>query len=261
MRRLTVLKLYLCNNIINMTKWWIGCSGFHYKHWKGIFYPEKLAQSKWFDYYNNRFKTLELNVTFYRFPRLPYLEEWYRKSPEVFSFSVKAPRAITHYRKFVNAGKYLQDFYGTVQEGLKDKVGCILFQMPERMAYKEQKLEQIIESLDPGFVNVLEFRNESWWNNDVYNKLALHNISFCGMSHPALPDVVVQNTKTVYFRFHGVPELYKSKYDLATIQRISNEIENNPATKEAFIYFNNDIDGSAITNAFQMEAYIESLEK
>ncbi len=66
----------LANNISIMTKWWIGCSGFHYKHWKGIFYPEKLAQNKWFDYYNDHFKTLELNVTFYRFPQLSFLETW-----------------------------------------------------------------------------------------------------------------------------------------------------------------------------------------
>ena len=74
------------------------------------------------------------------------------------------------------------------------------------------------------------------------------------MSHPSLPDDVIQNTNTLYFRFHGVPRLYQSKYDIATLQKISDEIESNPATKQAFIYFNNDIDGSAITNAFEMEA-------
>lgn len=244
-----------------MATWWIGCSGFHYKHWKGIFYPEKLAQSKWFDYYNNRFRTFELNVTFYRFPRLSVLEPWYNKSPDDFRFSVKAPRVITHYKKFVDAKKYLDDFYGTTREGLKDKLGCVLFQLPERVAYKEQKLEQIIESLDTTFTNVLEFRNESWWNQEVYNKLAKHNITFCGMSHPSLPEDVIQNTHTLYYRFHGIPRLYQSKYDLATLQKVSDEIEGNPAIKQAFIYFNNDIDGSAITNAFQMEAYIESLKK
>lgn len=244
-----------------MAKWWIGCSGFHYKHWKGIFYPEKLAQSKWFDYYNDRFKTLELNVTFYRFPQLSFLETWYKKSPDPFSFSVKAPRAITHYKQFINTRELVADFYGTIHEGLKDKLGCVLFQLPPRMAYKEAKLEQIIESLDPAFTNVVEFRNESWWNQEVYNKLAAHNITFCGMSHPSLPDDVIQNTRTLYFRFHGVPQLYKSKYDIAALQKISDEIENNTATKQSFIYFNNDIDGSAITNAFEMEAYIESLQK
>src|SRR3954470_2907578 len=130
-----------------MAKWWIGCSGFHYKHWRGIFYPEKLAMSKWFDYYNERFRTFELNVTFYRFPRLSVLQPWYDKSPEKFRFSVKAPRAITHYKKFRDSKRYLDDFYRTTREGLKEKLGCILFQMPATIVYKEEKLEQIIESL------------------------------------------------------------------------------------------------------------------
>lgn len=244
-----------------MSKWWIGCSGFHYKHWRGIFYPEKLAMSKWFDYYNDRFTTLELNVTFYRFPQLSFLETWYKKSPEVFSFSVKAPRAITHYKQFNDSEQLIADFYGTILEGLKDKLGCVLFQMPPRMKYKEEKLEQIIESLNPAFKNVLEFRNETWWTPEVYNKLARHNITFCGMSHPSLPDDVVQNTKTVYFRFHGVPHLYRSKYDIAVLKKNSDEIETNAGTKEAFIYFNNDIDGSAITNATEMEEYVVSYKK
>jgi uncharacterized protein YecE (DUF72 family) len=243
-----------------MTKWWIGCSGFHYKHWKGIFYPDGLAQSKWFDYYNNRFKTLELNVIFYRFPRLSFLETWYKKSPEIFSFSVKAPRAITYYKKFNNAEQFIADFYGTIQEGLKDKLGCVLFQMPPQMVYTAEKLEQIINSLDPAFTNVVEFRNETWWAQEVYNKLSAHNITFCGMSHPELPDDVVQNTKTVYYRFHGVPHLYKSKYYIEALQKIAEEIDGNKATKQAFIYFNNDIDGSAITNAAEMEECVESNE-
>ncbi len=244
-----------------MAKWWIGCSGFHYKHWKGVFYPEKLAQSKWFDYYNDRFKTLELNVTFYRFPQLSFLETWYKKSPEIFSFSVKAPRAITHYKQFINSKELTADFYGTIQEGLKEKLGCVLFQMPPRMGYKPEKLEQIIDNLDPAFTNVLEFRNESWWNQEVYNTLSAHNITFCSMSHPSLPADVIQNTHTVYFRFHGVPRLYQSKYEVEALQKISDEIESNASTKEAFIYFNNDIDASAITNAFEMEAYVEKFKK
>ena len=76
------------------------------------------------------------------------------------------------------------------------------------------------------------------------------------MSHPTLPEDVIQNTNTVYFRFHGVPDLYRSKYDFPVLQKISDEIENNETTKEAFIYFNNDIDASAIANAIDMENYV-----
>jgi uncharacterized protein YecE (DUF72 family) len=242
-----------------MVRWHIGCSGFHYKHWKGSFYPEKLAQSKWFDYYNDRFKTLELNVSFFRFPRLNVLEDWYNKSPADFCFSVKVFKGITHYKQFVNTKQMIDDFYGIIREGLREKLGCILFQMPPRIKYKEEKLQQILEQVDDNYTNVLEFRNESWWNPEVYNAFSERNITFCGMSHPDLPEDVIQNTKTVYFRFHGVPRLYQSKYEVTRLEKIADEIDNNPVTKEAYIYFNNDIDASAITNAFEMDAYVRKL--
>jgi uncharacterized protein YecE (DUF72 family) len=238
-----------------MAKWWIGCSGFHYKHWKGTFYPEGLAQIKWFNFYNQHFKTFELNVTFYRFPRVPVLENWYNKSDENFIFSVKAPKFITHYRQFKNTERMANDFYGIIRESLKEKLGPVLFQAPPQMEYSPEKLEQVVSSLDPSFKNVVEFRHESWWNAHVYNTLTKHNITFCGMSHPNLPEEVIQNTKMVYFRFHGVPHLYSSPYNVATLQSLANEIEGNTTVAEAFIYFNNDIGASAIKNAKQMDRY------
>ena len=86
-------------------------------------------------------------------------------------------------------------------------------------------------------------------------------MTFFGISHPALPDNVLKNTKTVYYRFHGVPHLYESKYEITILQRISNEIEDNTGVEEAFIYFNNDIDAAAITNAIEMNEYIEEYEQ
>jgi len=83
-----------------MINWWIGCSGFHYKDWKEVFYPSNIPQTKWFEYYCTHFNTIELNVTFYRFPRPEALLKWHDRSPEKFKFSVKAPRLITHYKMF-----------------------------------------------------------------------------------------------------------------------------------------------------------------
>ena len=93
-----------------MIEWHIGCSGFHYKGWKEVFYPKGVPQRKWFEYYGEYFKTLELNVTFYRFPRVHILKSWYDKSPPDFSFSVKVPRAITHYKKMNDCEKFLTRF-------------------------------------------------------------------------------------------------------------------------------------------------------
>jgi uncharacterized protein YecE (DUF72 family) len=99
----------------------------------------------------------------------------------------------------------------------------------------------------------LEFRNETWWNAEVYEKLSANNIAFCGMSHPDYPEDVIRNTSTVYYRFHGVPELYKSAYTKSTLKRLANDIKSQPNLKETFLYFNNDINGSATKNASEMK--------
>ncbi|MEP7319447.1 MAG: DUF72 domain-containing protein, partial [Panacibacter sp.] len=117
--------------------WYIGCSGFSYKDWKGKFYPEKLASGNWFEYYAEQFNTLEVNSTFYRFPQLNTLLNWYNKSTDHFLFAVKAPRLITHYKKFTDCKELLADFYQVVQEGLREKLGPVLFQLPPQIIYDE----------------------------------------------------------------------------------------------------------------------------
>src|SRR5450432_3370829 len=164
-----------------MLKIYIGCSGFHYKEWKSVFYPDGLAQSKWFQFYCEHFNTLELNVTFYKFPTEKSLEKWFTGSPDDFKFSVKAPKAITHFRKFNECERMLGDFYGSIRQGLKQKLGCVLFQLPPQLIYSETLLEKIILNLSPSFKNVIEFRHESWWNAIVFKKLKKHNIIFSGI--------------------------------------------------------------------------------
>lgn len=233
-------------------EWYIGCSGFHYKHWKNVFYPEGLPQKKWFDFYCEHFNTLELNVTFYRFPQLSFLQSWHQKSPASFRFSVKAPRAITHYKKFNDVTGLISSFYNTINNGLQEKLGPVLFQMPPNFSYDDQKLNRIINNLDPAFNNVVELRHSSWWNKDVYDTLAARHITFCGMSHPTLPDDIIQNTPVVYYRFHGVPNLYSSPYSIDDLKKAVDIVRQNTDNQQAWFYFNNDINASAITNAKQM---------
>ena len=109
----------------------------------------------------------------------------------------------------------ISDFYNTIEEGLKEKLGTVLFQMPPRFDYTEERLEKIINSLDTSFDNVVEFRHNSWWNATVYNELAKNKISFCGMSHPDLPADIIQNTLVLYYRMHGVPNLCQSPYKVS----------------------------------------------
>jgi uncharacterized protein YecE (DUF72 family) len=230
-------------------EWHIGCSGFHYKHWKDTFYPEGLPQKKWFSYYAQHFYTLELNVTFYRFPRLPVLRNWYEQAPDDFHFSVKAPKAITHFRQFHNTADMISDFYGTIRGGLAEKLGPVLFQLPPRLSYDAERLQRILNQLDPAFNNVLEFRHPSWWQTTVYEQLAAKGVSFCGMSHPELPDEVVINSPVVYYRFHGVTELYRSSYSRSELQDVVDKIRHQDGVDQAWFYFNNDAEVAAITNA------------
>ena len=237
--------------------WFIGCSGFHYKHWKNVFYPEGLPQSRWFQFYTEHFNTLELNVTFYRFPTLKSLQAWYNKAPEGFVFSAKVPRWITHYRKFEETERMLGDFYGLLKDGLKEKMGSVLFQLPGQFVYSKEKLEKMIAQIDYSFTNVIEFRNKEWWRKDVMQVLKKQNISFCGVSYPKLPDDAVINTKTPYYRFHGVPKLFYSQYTKTFVKKIFTQLAAKKTPTTIYVYFNNTATQAAINNA----RYLQSLIK
>lgn len=242
-----------------MINWRIGCSGFHYKHWKGSFYPDDLPQTRWFQHYCHHFNTLELNVSFYRFPRLSALENWYGKAPAEFSFAVKAPRAITHYKKFLGTANMLSDFYGLLASGLKEKLGCVLFQMPPNFTYSPDRLDRIIRALDNHAPNVLEFRHPTWWRDDVYKELAKYDISFCGMSHPSLPKEVVANTSLLYYRLHGEDQLYSSSYQKSFLSALAKSVEKEKILTDSFIFFNNDINANAVFNALEMKKLVQGV--
>jgi uncharacterized protein YecE (DUF72 family) len=238
------------------TKWYIGCSGFHYKEWRDFFYPPKLPQRLWFDYYAERFNTLELNVTFYRFPQLKFLEGWYDKAPAGFVFSAKVPRIITHYKQFRDCHSLISDFYGLLEGGLKDKLGCVLFQMPPQLPYSEEALDRICALVDDNFTNALEFRHASWWNGHVYEVLRQRKIIFCGHSYPNLPDEAIVNAPSAYYRFHGVPKLYYSQYDDDFVSEIASSLSRDPSLQTAFVYFNNTATEAALNNARFLQNFL-----
>jgi uncharacterized protein YecE (DUF72 family) len=239
-------------------EWQIGCSGFHYNDWKEIFYPKTLPKKKWFEFYCQHFNSLELNTTFYRFPQVKILENWYQSSPSHFLFSAKVPRLITHYKQFNDTQRMLTDFYQSCKTGLADKLGCVLFQLPARMEYSEKKLLEIIEQLDGSFTNVIEFRHNSWWKKKVYSILMKHGIVFCGHSYPALPEEVVINSPTVYYRFHGIPNLYYSQYKRKFLENVISTIQCSTTVERAFLYFNNTATIAALRNAAYVQKLVQS---
>ena len=232
-----------------------GCSGFYYNEWKGIFYPEEIKKKDWFAYYCTRFNTIEINSSFYRTPTSKTLDKWHAESPASFLFSVKAPRLVTHFKKLAGCNELVKDFCELMHQGLREKLGCILYQMPPSFVYNQQTLELVLAAVDTSFTNVVEFRHKSWWQPEVYEQLHERNIIFCGASFPGnLPDEPVINNTIIYYRFHGKPVLYKSLYKMADLVMVRNKLSKNVST--SFVYFNNTWGQSALINAQEFTALL-----
>jgi len=225
-----------------------GCSSYYNFRWAEIFYPAGIGRHKWFEYYCEHFNTYEINGSFYKFPTVKSLQTWYNKSPEGFLFSLKVPKLITHIKRLEDCERELSEFYTACREGLADKLACVLFQLPPSFSYTPERLELVLKAADPAFTNVVEFRNESWWTQEVFEALAATNISFCSVNYPKLPTAVTATTDLVYVRFHGNPRLFYSEYTAEELKRTYDEIL---ATKcsRSFVYFNNTASTAAILNA------------
>lgn len=231
---------------------YIGCSGFHYKDWKGDFYPEKLPKSKWLEYYAERFNTVEINNTFYGTPSEKTFKNWHDSTPDEFRFTVKGNRYITHLKKMKDVKNQVAEFYQTISP-LQQKVECVLWQLPGNQHKDTEKLSAFCQWLEPSFVNVIEFRHNSWFCDEVYDILRSNTVSFCMISAPGeLKEDVEATTDSAYIRFHGKEEWYKYLYTENEIKQWTEKIKNLDIST-LYVYFNNDYGGNSITNAMKFK--------
>ena len=233
----------------------MGCSGFYYNHWRGRFYPEKLPKTRWLNYYTQYFNTLEVNNTFYRYPSQKLLEGWFSKTPDDFTFAVKANRIITHLHKFKETHQYTATFY-KLAHLLREKLLCVLFQLPPMVHKNMDLLQTIANQLDPSVMNVLEFRHESWWNQEVYDFMDKHGIVFCSVSASELPETLVRTGQTVYVRFHGKNGWYQHNYPDEELAEWARRIKQDNAPK-VLCYFNNDFNANAPRNCLTLKELLE----
>lgn len=227
----------------------IGCSSFYNSFWKNIFYPRNLPSKQWFDFYCQHFNTYEFNGSFYKFPTIRIFENWYNKTPESFLFSVKVPKEITHNKKMQDCENLINDFYNVCRLGMKEKLAAILFQFPPSYAFSKEKLDNIIGNLNYEFPNVIEFRHESWWNEEVWNSFKENKITFCSVSYPNLPKTIFKDFPLLYIRFHGIPRLFHSSYSTEDLEAVHHKIN----SKKGFIYFNNTASEAGILNALELK--------
>lgn len=238
----------------------VGCSGWFYWHWKGQFYPASLPTNQWFTHYRKHFDTVELNAPFYGWPTVATVKSW-RKQVEGtdFLYTVKVNELITHSKRFKGTKRLVKDF-GYIADLLGPHMGCFLFQLPPSFHYTPARLKAMITQLDPARRNAVEFRHASWWNEDVYKAFRAHGIIFCSASGPRLPDVLVKTADEVYVRMHGTKRWYRHNYSDAELELWAQRITASKATR-SWVYFNNDRDGYAITNAQQLLGMLETPKK
>lgn len=235
-----------------IVKVFIGCSGWNYKDWRGKFYPEEMAQKDWLDYYTGIFNSVEINGTFYRIPKNDTLEEWKKTAPKGFNFSVKGSRYVTQMKKLNDVGESVKKLYDAA-DLLKTKLSCILWQLPPNQHRDDEKLTNFCETLGSGHKNVIEFRHESWFDEEVYEILRKNNVSFCSLSSSEFPEEMVVTNHIGYVRFHGKGKNRASyNYPKKELKEWYRKIKDS-GVREVYVYFNNDVGANAPENAKQLQ--------
>lgn len=234
----------------------IGTSGWHYPHWRGPFYPDDLPESRWLEFYSEKFRAVEINSSFYRLPSRKTLEAWCRSVPSGFVFSVKASRYITHMKKLKDCRRPLLEFYQRV-DVLGEKGGPILFQLPPRWRVHPERLENFLRLLSRQYRHAFEFRDPSWFDPRVYELLRGGNAAFCAyeLAGRVAPRAITADF--VYVRLHGPEGAYRGQYEERTLAGWAQEfLRWADRGKEVFCFFDNDQAGYAAQDAGRIQSML-----
>lgn len=233
-------------------KFFFGCSGFSQGYWKGFFYPDDLAAKDYLTYYSTQLNAVEINSTFYRKPTLKTLEKWHDQTNSDFKFFIKVPKVITHLNKMVAIKEEVENFCAHIATGLQNKLSGFLFQLPPSFHFTEENLNLVIDGVSDKFLNVIEFRHESWWQKEIQNKLREQNIVFSGVSFPKnIPnEIVINNDQFLYYRLHGVPTLFKSEYDENELKDLAKKLKEFNVI--CYVFFNNTWGIAGVKNALAL---------
>jgi uncharacterized protein YecE (DUF72 family) len=213
----------------------VGTSGFAYKQWKGCFYPEKLKDADMLGFYAGRFPTVEINNTFYRMPAKPALTKWTEGTPDGFSFVLKAPKRITHEKRLGDVADSVGYLFDAASV-MGAKLGPVLFQLPPFMKKDLPRLTAFLALLPPDQRAALEFRNPSWFADDVYDVLRAANAALC------FADTDEGKTPVVATADWGYLRLRRTEYDDDALAAWSETIHAQP-WGEAYVFFKHEDEG------------------
>jgi len=229
-----------------------------YQHWSGNFYPPDLSSDRWLDYYTRKLNSLEINNSFYQLPSRETFKNWRLSAPENFIFSVKANRYITHMKKLKDAEQSTERFFNNVR-ALKEKCGPILFQLPPRWKKNQERLKKFLKTLPEGFKYAFEFRDTTWFSDEIYGTLSDYNAALCIYQFAGVLSPRKVTSDYIYIRLHG-PEkaAYRGKYSEKELSEWTEAICSwFDEGKEVYCYFDNDEKGYAAQNAVSLKELVE----
>jgi uncharacterized protein YecE (DUF72 family) len=231
----------------------IGTSGWSYKHWKNIYYPEGLAAGKWLSFYAKQFSISEINNSFYRLPKASTVKGWMEKVPAAFLFCPKMSRYLTQFKKLNDPEEPLERFF-EVFAPMHKQMGPVLVQLPPALGYHEEKAEYFFEVLKKqhsDFLFALEIRHQSWLSDESLALMKKYNIAFViSQSKDRFPYAEHITAKHVYVRFHGPEALYASSYSDEQLNYYAKRfLAWKKQGRKVFAFFNNDVHGYAFKDA------------
>jgi uncharacterized protein YecE (DUF72 family) len=214
-----------------------GTSGFSYSEWKGAFYPADLKNAQMLSFYGSRLSCVEINNTFYRLPRVDVVAAWGEQVPSGFRFAVKASRRITHEQRLKNAAESVS-YLIKVAAILGDKLGPILFQLPPNLKRDVALLREFLTVLPDTCRPAVEFRHESWFEDDVYAALQDRGAALCigDVDDPAKSSPLVATANWGYLR------LRREDYSAQALASWAERIAAQP-WQEAYAFFKHEVKG------------------
>lgn len=232
----------------------VGTSGYHYDHWRGVFYPANLPKKNWFAFYAEHFDTVEINNTFYGLPAEKTFDLWRRQAPPGFCYGLKFSRYGSHLKRLKEPRSTIKIFLQHARR-LKTTLGPILVQLPPNWDLNTARLLGFLNAAPRSYRWAFEFRDRRWLCEDVYAILQRHNAALC--IHDMIEDHPRSMTAAwTYLRFHG--DHYRGSYPARSLQQQAQWIKQQLAGgSDVFAYFNNDAQGHAVQNAADLKRYVE----
>ncbi len=210
-----------------------GTSGYAFKEWKGGFYPKELKDDGMLGFYATRFPAVEINNTFYRLPREKVLLDWAAQVPERFTFAIKASQRITHHARLKPEAAELVEYLLKTTSVLGDRMGPILFQLPPNLKKDIERLKRFLGELPRDRRFTMEFRHESWFDDEVLDALREHDVALCISEQDDFCCPVVATASWGYLRLHRLD------YDDAAIADWARRTTSQP-WQDAYVFFKHD---------------------